>query len=214
MWNDVVTALGQSKDAVQAVFAAIGSIVAILGLRAWRQQLAGKTEYEMASRLLRAVYKVRDQVNSLRSPFISVGEMSSAAKAKYADEDELSQALHIKKNHLAELAYEVRWEKVQEAISDLDVQELEAEVLWGDLLKPILKELYNCLRDLRSTLVDYLSIKRGEYGEISSEDRLKIEKVVCQGWGMRLDGKDEFGDRFGKAITSLSVAVRPYLDIK
>ena len=213
MWNDIITALAQSKDAIQAVFAAIGSVVAILGLRAWRKQLAGKTEYELASRLLRATYGVRDRVNVLRSPFVSAGEMYSAAKAKYSDEEELSQALE-KHDHLAELAYQVRWEKVQEAISDLAVQELEAEVLWEERLKPSFREFYDCLTELRNALEDYLSMRRGDYGDVSKEDRLKTKKIVLRGWGTRSDKADEFGDRFSKAIKALSSATRPYLDIK
>lgn len=213
MLNDIVTALGESKDAVQAIFAAVGTIVAILGLRTWRKQIAGKAEYELATRLLRAIYTVRDRVNSLRAPFISAGEMYTAAKTKTEDGDELSQ-LPEQHDKLAELAYQVRWEHVQEAISDLAVQELEAEVLWENRVKSKLKPFYDCLTELRNALEDYLSTRRGDYGDVSKEEQLKTKKIVLRGWGTRGDRRDEFGERFSTTITEASKAIRPYLDIK
>lgn len=213
MWHDIVMALSQSKDAFQAVFAVTGLFVAVLGLRAWRRQLAGRTEYELARQLLRAVFRVRDQVNSLRSPFISGGEMYSAAKAKYNDEGELARALD-KHDQLAELAYQVRWDRVQKAMSELAVQEIEAEVLWADRFKPIFSELYDSLGDLRNALEDYLSMRRGDYGDVPKEEREATRSIVLRRWGTRSNKKDVFGEKFGKAVQSLSTAVRPYLDIK
>lgn len=211
--SDVVTALGSSKDALQALFAIVGIFVAILGLRTWRKQLAGKAEYELATRLLRAIYTVRDRVNSMRAPFISAGEMYSAAKNKAGDEKELVQLLN-QNDKLAELAYQVRWERIQEAISDLAIQNLEAEVLWKDKIKSELKPFYDCLTELRNGLEDYLSMRRGDYGEVSKEDRLKTKKIVLRGWGTRGNNADDFGDKFSVAIENASKVIRPYLDIK
>jgi len=42
-------------------------VVAALGLQAWRTQLKDKTEYELARRVLRAVYQVRDSRQAVRN---------------------------------------------------------------------------------------------------------------------------------------------------
>ncbi len=213
MIADVIKAIGNSKDALQAIFAVVGIVVAILGLRTWKQQLAGKAEYELATRLLRTIYTVRDRVRSLRSPFISAGEMYAAGKEKVDDEKELNRLLN-QNDKLAEFAYQVRWERVQEAVSDLVVEELEAEVLWENKVKSKFKPFYDCLSDLQFSLEDYLSMRRGDYDPVSDEDMLERKRVVLRGWGTRADQKDEFGNRFSTAIQELTQEIRPYLDIK
>ncbi|OQY20711.1 MAG: hypothetical protein B6I35_10155, partial [Anaerolineaceae bacterium 4572_32.2] len=63
-----------AKDVVTILAALVAATVAIMGLRTWRKQLRGKTEYELARRLLRSVYRVRDAIRIVRNPFISSAE--------------------------------------------------------------------------------------------------------------------------------------------
>jgi hypothetical protein len=112
-------------DIVTALAAGIGAVVAVVGLNAWKKQLKGKTDYELARRYLRAVYKIRDAIKFVRNPFISLGEMEQALKERgsnqsTSDHKETSRAV-----------YSVRWKKVTEAGSDLTLELREAEVSWG-----------------------------------------------------------------------------------
>lgn len=66
------------RDVVVMSAEAGGAVIAGLGLKTWRRQLRGHTEYDLVRRLLRAAYSVRDQVASVRSPFIWEGEMKAA----------------------------------------------------------------------------------------------------------------------------------------
>jgi hypothetical protein len=57
--QDIVTLF---KD-LATIFAAVAAgIIAIMGYNAWKKQLRGKAEYELARRLLRNVYRVRDAI--------------------------------------------------------------------------------------------------------------------------------------------------------
>ncbi len=57
------------RDLLLVVPAWTGAVVAILGLNAWRRQLRGKDDYELARRLLRATYRYRDSLRRARTSF-------------------------------------------------------------------------------------------------------------------------------------------------
>lgn len=57
---DVLTALG----------ALAAAAVAGLGLATWREQLKGRTEYDLARRMLKKTYRLREAVRAARSPLI------------------------------------------------------------------------------------------------------------------------------------------------
>jgi hypothetical protein len=56
------------KDVLTAIAAVGAASIGLLGLATWRKQLKGRTEYELARRLLVAVYRIRNAVSYLRNP--------------------------------------------------------------------------------------------------------------------------------------------------
>lgn len=68
------------KDIVTILVALVGGGVAIYGLISWKRQLKGKTEYELARRVLRAVYRLRDAIRGIRNPLQSTGEIEHSLK--------------------------------------------------------------------------------------------------------------------------------------
>lgn len=117
------------KEIVVTAAAATGAIVAWIGLNAWKRQLSGKTEYDVALRFLRAVYRLRDSIALVRSPFMGVGEMAHALR-ETAGAGETGGSEEQPADDIA-AAYELRWKSIMEAMSDLQVVSQEAEVLWG-----------------------------------------------------------------------------------
>ncbi|MEI8122582.1 MAG: hypothetical protein WCI20_11055 [bacterium] len=212
MWNDIVTALGNSKDAYQAVFAAIGCVVAILGLKTWQRQLAGKTQYDLARSLLRAVYHVRDRVEALRSPFVSAAEMYNATRDKLRDE-ELQQAL-ADHDRMFRMTYVRRWERVQEAISKMEIEALEAEVLLGPKVKEKLTIFQASLSRLTAALQVYLDQRRDNLEGANKQALQETEAMVMV--PLAPDGKaqDSFGETLRNQVSSVAASVRPYLEIR
>jgi hypothetical protein len=51
--------LGASSDQIVALAASAAATCTYLGLRTWRRQLKGASEYALAKDLLKAVYRVR-----------------------------------------------------------------------------------------------------------------------------------------------------------
>jgi hypothetical protein len=81
------------KDLLVAAAAVGGLIVASLGLKTWRKQLKGNTQYELSRRVLRAVFKTRDAMRQVRNPFISAAEFEQASKAAGFSSEEIQQNL-------------------------------------------------------------------------------------------------------------------------
>jgi hypothetical protein len=76
-----------------------GLAVAMLGLKTWQAQLRGSADFDLARSLTFEVYRVRDALESVRSPLMLVGE---AAGANPDVPWEVA-------------AYERRWQRVQAA---------------------------------------------------------------------------------------------------
>ena len=135
--------------------AVAGAWVAVSGLRAWRAQLIGKAEYELARRLLRGALEVREQIAVVRGPFMSAGELSAALSEEAGEKEaNLSNSEQLKK--ATTLAYNHRWSGVSKAMSDLRLDVLEGEVIWGEPIKAAHRTLSECVAELQTSLITYL----------------------------------------------------------
>lgn len=65
------------KDICLASAAIITTTVAIFGLRSWSKEIRGKADFDVARGLIRATYKLRDEISYSRSPFTSANEFPS-----------------------------------------------------------------------------------------------------------------------------------------
>lgn len=66
---DDCNAINTIANAVIAVSALLGAFVAGLGLKTWRNELHGRTEYDLAKRILTNVYLVRNEIQQIRNIF-------------------------------------------------------------------------------------------------------------------------------------------------
>lgn len=169
-----------------AIAAIVGATTAALGLTAWKKQLKGKTDYELARRYLRAVYKIRDAIKFVRNPFIPIEEINAALKERGNDE---SPANH---NESTRAVYSLRWKKVVEAGSDLDIELREAEISWGRGAVDIEKDFEGCINTLFVSLkmfaefedvpperdIIYDSGEEDEYNKKLKAAMLKIENYL------------------------------------
>jgi hypothetical protein len=97
------------KDLCLAFAAVGGFVIAVLGLRTWWRELKGKTEYDLARRILIATYKIRDAIQNVRNPFMSTSEYASSESRKTQRETQ---------NEGIAQAYQKRWDSVNEAFMD------------------------------------------------------------------------------------------------
>src|SRR6266853_4932187 len=70
----VLDSLTAIREVVVTLAAAVGAVVAAIGLSTWRRQLRGGHSFELARRLLRSANRVRGAISQLRNPFVSPAE--------------------------------------------------------------------------------------------------------------------------------------------
>ncbi len=193
------------KDAVLAIAAIIGSVVAILGLNTWRRQLYGQSEYDLAKRILKSVYLFREVITNARHPFMQYSATPDLPKEKL---DQLSN--EEKEWYAKAQAFESRWEPVAKARAELDANVLESEVFWGNQVK----DKAACLRELHAELLVAIEehLKRTNpknpdksYG---GED-LKRNRAIIYG---RIDRtKDSFLDKLLTAVEAIEAILKPFI---
>jgi hypothetical protein len=188
------------SDTIMALSAVVVAAAAIPGINAWRKQLRGKSEYELARRYLRCVFRVRDAIKNARNPFIPFAEMiSSVKKQGYKEEDWRD---NMKMNRAV---YAERWSKVAEAISDLRVELLEAEVLWGKEAIDIENELRALAVKLKIHMEMFLDEKRN----YTVKQLTDIDDVIYD----RGPG-DKFNSELNNAVESIEIYLRQYLSLR
>lgn len=116
--------VGMLSDVAVGMAAVVAAYVAWRGLKTWKEQLSGTSEYELARRVLRALYTHRNAINGVRHPFMSVEEMPEPEDAGEMSREQV-------RHHGIAKAYQARWDRVMAARRELDAELLEAEVLWG-----------------------------------------------------------------------------------
>jgi hypothetical protein len=141
---ELKTVVEMGSSVIVALSALVASIVGVKGINAWRRQTIDKAKYDLARRYLLAVYKLRDATQIVRNPFISPGEMIESAKKVGIPEDDLKD--NAKMNSAV---YSSRWNAISEAVVELQVEQREAEVMWGREAVDIEKDLDKLIRELR-----------------------------------------------------------------
>lgn len=196
------------KDVITAVAALTAAIVAVIGLWAWKGQLKGKTEYELAQRVLRAVYKVRDAMYFVRHPMIDQGEYAQAMKDAGIEVYSPDAAVPLR---IDTEVYHKRWTKVQEAWADLDANMLEAEALWGRESRDVFRPLRQCISTLFASIQMFLD-GRTRPSIASDTERLERIRLVIYGLPDDEDG-NSFSAETIKAVGEIEAFLKPHLKL-
>jgi len=169
----------------------VGAFMAVVGINAWKKQLKGSTEYELARRYLKAVYKVRDSIKYVRNPFISIEEMTRAY-----DENDIKDPDFSDNRKTNRAVYSIRWKKVIDAKTELDVELLEAEVMWG-------KKAVDIISDFNAQITKlYVSLKM-----FLEERNIRPDRDIIYDLG----DEDKFNPELNVAIVQIEELLKPHL---
>lgn len=195
-----------------AVAAFIAAFVAWKGLKSWRDQLTGRTEYELARRILRAVYQLRDAIQAVCNPAIFPSEFLQARDESGIQPDDSIPGTNAED---IQAVYNQRWKLITAAISDLGVESLEAEVLWGQEVVQHLKPLrHQCVSKLRMHLEHYISMRNDnpyQQPNLSAEEYQETHNIIYM--TSNDPSKDAFTGEITQAVQSFENFIRSYLKI-
>jgi|GEM_PF-882192 len=197
------------KDIITGLAAAIAAVVAINGLQTWKKQLKGKTEYELAQRLLRSTYKVRDAFVNFRYWQVTDNEEFQATKGENIEYD-LEDSKRY--NDIQRAVYSIRWQKIQEAFIDLDSVALEAEAIWGPTVREYVTDLRNYATILQHNLEIYLEWKSRMLEQLHpmTDDDRAVLRIMHE---MPGDKENFFSKAIASAVSKIENFLKPHLKL-
>ena len=199
-----------ARDVIVALCAAVGACVAVYGLNTWRREHRDTIQYELSRRILRALYKVHEKIKTFRNSFMSVSEQFEALKnAGHTVEEIKENGLLSNKFDIDSAVYSMRWNSLREAFLELDVETLEAKVLWGDEVPEALKPIEDCVKKLQ------LTARRKQRAD-SGSTKLTPEKMeemdsILYSDNIGDTSEDIFGKKIVDAIRAVEDLTKPHL---
>ena len=200
IYVDVARVVAVAKDAITGIAAAVAAVVAAKGLQTWKRQLFGNMNYELARRLLRSAYRVREAIRWVRNPLILPAETASALKGAGLN-DSPPESFDGRGE---ELVYQARWQKVAEANVEFWAEMLEAEALWGPEVRQRGDALASCTGQLYTALWRWLSRRQSPI----KPDRMDEIEAIIYSAG---NASTKFDDDLKAALEGIEAQVRRHL---
>jgi len=189
------------KDLITFIFTGAGLVIAGMGLATWKKQIKGTKEFDTAYNLHYSILKLRDAIKHVRHPAIFPSESYKAlgyAKAKYPQK---SDAEREKFSH--EYVYEMRWEEIKKASTEVESHLLAAEVLWGPL-SGLMMPLDKKITELN------IALKQTFQPEMRTKDADELHDIVYD-MSNRITGTE---DQFSTEVNQATKRVADYLKEK
>ena len=184
--------VGQFADLFQTLAALSAALIAYIGLNTgvetWKYQYKVKRSEELAKKCLYLIYKLRDDLQNVRHPFISAGEMEKSLEENGLESDKIKDTDTVNR-----AVYSQRWKSVIDTRNELMSLLLETEVEWGAESKSRIFTINEQVGELYSEVNLFLDARK---------ERLYNRDVL---YGMREN------DQFSKKIDSSVQAAEDFL---
>ena len=199
MNNNMVTFINSSyylfiKDILTFTLTICGLIIASHGLTTWKKQIKGGREFEIAYNLHYAVLKLRDAIKYVRNPGIWPSENHKAIqyfKAKYPE-----KSVEDIENNSNAYVYEMRWEKIISASTEMESHLLSAEVIWGSDILNLIKPLNKKITKLKISLSQYFQ------PQLRTGDIMEIDDIIYD--KSYEDKEDDFSNEITECIKKIT----------
>lgn len=176
--------------------------VGIKGLSAWRRQLKGNQDYNLAKSLMLNIYKYQEAMNHLRSPAIWTSEYPDFSQ------EELRMPKNTKRFKEISHAYQKRWEKVGEIRPNIFEQTLEGQVIWDDEIRRLVEDLLKLEKNVMFALSNYLRIINPD-----SLDEIRDKDDSKWMYDSQNDEEDIYRKPFKKKLKAIENYLKPKLKL-
>lgn len=198
---EVAEIVSAVSDAIVAIAAIAAAVFAYIGLTAWKKQLKGGAEYQLAKEVLKAVYRVREAFKVVRNPAIFSYEYP---------EEMRSPSGNLKPEHRlegTEYVYKKRWEDMAASFKELEELHLQAQVEWGPQFQERIVKLRHCRIELQMAIADLLEGYSGKRKNMSSSQESREVRSVL--YWTDSDEHDKFTPQINEAISEFEGWLRP-----
>lgn len=190
------------KDICLSGAAVTTAYVAYTGIEKWKTELKGKANFDVARTIIKSIYKLRDEIEYCRSPFISAYEFPDWYKGglgSHSNDEEGQAWAHV---------YSKRWEPVGATIQEFDTATLEAETLWGNNIKEKASALRQAARNLQVSIEAVISDKYSGGEDFKDRD---FGKSMRANVTASRSSDNELSKTINAAIEELEGEIRPHL---
>lgn len=199
-YQNVFVMIGDVLNKYSNALIALSAIFGVLSGSSWidtsKKKMKGKLDYDIARKYLKGALKLRDNIKIVRNPFIPLEEIISALER---DGLKYNQSSEMDKNRSV---YSARWNKVQDAWSNLEEILTESEVSWGEDAVKIQQDLDRLVKELRNVV--WLFIRYPDTYQKKGEENDKLL------YGSN-DEKDEFAKKINIEIENIRTFLKKYL---
>ncbi len=157
--------------------------------------------------MLSAALRIRSALRAVRSPLFTLGETTHALKQEGLTDEQVAKILPTGTGQWA--VYRLRWGPLEKAVRDLDVETIEAEVLWGSKAQEKVLPLRKCIHELYWAITDRLHDYAPNKVKVEESRRKEIDMMIYD--RSRPGKQDEYATRVEKAIEGIEELVKPYL---
>ncbi len=188
------------KDLFTLALSITGLIIAGQGLSTWKKQIKGGREFEIAYNLHLSTLKLRDAIKHVRNPAIWNAESYEAIQYFKKKHPDRKDDQNIEKNSSV-YVYEMRWEEITIANTEMESHLLAAEVLWGPELRDNVKSIRKNVTTLNIGLQQYLN------PEFRTKNSGQLRDIVYD--ASDDSKKDEFSQEIDRAVESIANFLKP-----
>lgn len=192
------------REILTSLSAIVVALVAVLGLSTWKRQMLGKDSFDLAKRVLCAVYDLRTAINHVRRPFHLSDEVTLAKETILSKDGTTREGLT--EYEIQEALYSLRWEKINKASNGLSSTLKEAEALWGNEIVNITNPLLSSINNLRSSIDKYLINIQHPRSYLADEIIIFMDVVRSTHWN---PSEDEFNKQLEETIKKIEDYLRP-----
>lgn len=190
------------KDILTSILTIWGLVIASKGLSTWKKQIKGSKYFETSYNLNYSVLKLRAAIKSVRNPAIWPAETYAASKYfknKYPDKVEAGDSNPNSNGYV----YEMRWEEISTAYTELESHLLAAELLWGREILEKIKPLRKKVSKLNISLKHYFDPNLREL-----KNREELFDIIYD------QSSEDEEDKFSKEVSFAVQEISSYLKAK
>lgn len=180
------------SDVLIALAATSTAIIALCGLKSWRTEIKGRTQFELARQILKDIFSFKEEINRARYPILVVLEPISGDRTEDENRKEMINSYMKEFNR--------RIEPVGEMSTQLSVDAIEASVFWGPDIKERIEQLRMHASILKVAFQKHLLAMKENW-----ENDPKLEKMYFKNFEIvfSTSGEDDL-DAFDSRINEIN----------
>ncbi|MEE9554132.1 MAG: hypothetical protein V3W18_07505 [candidate division Zixibacteria bacterium] len=194
---------------IQTLAIIFASLVALIGIGEWRKEIRGLSEFNVAFELLSSIYRFRDVISYIRSPFYVAGEGRTRQGSEGESETE------SKVYDRAYVVFERYYEK-NEVFSNLEVLRYKSEALFESndlsIFKDIMKVKNDILFAANNLITPWLDVQKKyklgiEIGKIRQDELDTNQAIIYEKYRAKDDKIKEEVDKIVSRVEKICLPI-------